>query len=195
MRSLRNVAVLLLLLLISCRTTADSRYVRHQTLVSKELPAIEIEVSPPFRYEGRFPFRIGDIAAGERLVFVDADGKKVRRLFVAQFESFLPESQEIYRYDFTNAMTLGGHRFRQNVGRYSTAALRAERPGNEAALMHDFLTARGYEVEDELMMSRFVTLGAGDRRSELILFYIENARGGVSEGLKERSLEAFRIVK
>jgi hypothetical protein len=194
---LRNsVLALIGVLAVSCTSASSSetRSVKGQRMTSTALPAIVIDVAEPFRYIGKFPFTIGDIASGERLVFVDADGKNVKRLFVMQFESFLPTSTEIYRYDFSNAMILGGHRFRHNLGRYRTSELRAARPGNEAALTHDFLAARGYTLADDLLMSRFVTLGSEDRKSELILFYIETAKSGAAEGLEERSLASFRVV-
>lgn len=172
-------------------------------------PAAVIEVAPTFRYAGRVPFVLGGVARGERILFIDAERKRVKRLFVAQFEEFLPSSPEIYRYSFENAQEIGGLRFRHNTGGYSASELGRTHPGNEAAVMHAFLKRKGYAVDDALLMSRFVTLGAPDRRSELILFYLEpagahglrvedlndgNARWqNVRKDLQERSLKMFRV--
>lgn len=213
MSRLRAAAVFSLLLVLPAVPAAETphRAVNGQQLTSDSTPSITVDVSPAFKYVGRVPFALGDIAAGERHVFADLDGKRVKRLFVAQFEAYLPASHGSYQYSFEGALEMSGHRFRHTLGWYSDAALRQKQPGNEAALMMDFLVSKGYSVGDELLMSRFVTLGNEDRRSEFILFYLENARDdGVSiEGLEkddakwtamkdaldQRSREAFKVVR
>lgn len=208
---MRVPAVVLLLVLSACATVpGPPRSVHENVLTSTELPRIRIAVEPPFRYAGRVPFQIAGLAAGDRYVFVDTEGRRVKRLFVAQFESWLPGIDEIYHYDFTGARELGGHRWRHNIGWYSQRASREAQPRGEAAAMHRWLEREGYEVDDELLMSRFLTLGDEQRKSELILFYIENAgENGVTlaeldadesrmsafaRELEERSLAAFRIL-
>jgi hypothetical protein len=209
---MRKVLTALLLLLAgACATTPKAQYVRGNRLVSKALPPIEIEVAPEFRYVGAVPFRIRDVAAGDRHVFVEADGMRVKRLLVFQFESFLPNVDDYYRYDFTNARDIGGYPWRHSVYWYSQRALSQENPGGEATVMHEWLAKNGYLVDDELLMSRFLTLGHENRKSELILFYLENAKdNGVTlaeldaneslrskfeEGLVARSLAAFKITR
>jgi hypothetical protein len=204
--AIATLALLLTSACMSARIPTRPR-VRRNRIVSYAKPAAVIEIAPTFRYVGRFPFVIGDIAAGERIVFAVTEQKRVKRLFVAQFEEFLPSSSEIYRYSFDNAREIGGLRFRHNTGGYNVTRLG---PGSEATAMHAFLKRKGYAVDDELLMSRFVTLGATDRRSELILFYLEPARDhgltvdvldegnakwqSVRKMLERRSTESFRVT-
>jgi hypothetical protein len=201
----------------SILSTADcaaaSRAVDNNVLTSRELPPIRITVDREFDYIGSFQFRLGDVAAGERYVFVDAEKGRVLRTVIAQFEGFLPQSDEIYRYDFSNAMQWNGFRFRDNTFAYNEPAYSKEHPGNEAALTAAFLRRKGFEVPEDWMVSRFVTLGDDSRKHELILFYAEDlATTGVGldqlytaddeptetwerlrSELRKRSLKAFSV--
>jgi hypothetical protein len=197
--------------LLACASGSNGRTVRRNVVTSAAQPAIRIRVAPEFRYVGRVPFRIRDVAAGDRYVFVDADGHRVKRMFVLQFEGFLPGIDQIYRYDVSSARTIGGHKWRHNLWWYSDRAQRAQDRGPEARAMHDWLASGGWIVDDELLMSRFLTIGDETRKHELILFYFENARdhglsvaeldadesriGAVAKGLEERSLAAFRVLE
>lgn len=202
--------ILVLLALSACATGQSNRYVDSgNVLISRSTPAIRIKVDPAFHYIGRFDFRLDDVAEGERHVFVDADGRNIRRLFIAQFEHFLPESEEMYRYSFDRAERMGEHLFRH--GTFAFSGAEAE-PGREAALTTAFLRKKGYLFSDEWMVSRFLTLGNPDRKSELILFYQEDVSSSgyrladfsigdeetelwksISPQLTERSRRAFNI--
>ncbi len=190
----------------------DKRYVRGNTLISGKLPQIKIVVDEKFRYAGRFDFRIRDVAAGERFVFVDAEKKKVKRLFIAQFEGFLPGVDDFFRYSFANAETFGGHKFRHNNFAFSNKEARENNPHGESVLTSDFLKEKGYELEDELMLSRFLTVPDKEKRNELILFYVENISPTehtlsefydgdneteiwkrIGKDLRERSLKSFAV--
>lgn len=161
--------------LFACASTpAPLRTVKNNVLTSRELPAIRIRVAPEFRYIGSFPFRIGDVAAGERQVFAEVRNGRVVRTVIAQFEGFLPSSSEIYRYDFTNAPDWNGYRFRENNFATNEPQYSREHPGNEAALTAAFLREKGYVVPDEWMINRWVTLGDETRKHELIVFYAED---------------------
>jgi hypothetical protein len=146
------------------------RTIEDQTVTSSALPRLRTEVKDPFRYLGRVPFTIRNIASGERFVFADLAGKQIRRMFVLQFEGFLPHSDEIYRYDFSQAREIAGFRWRTNAFAYAVADLE---PASEAATMHRWLSAQGYVVPNVFLMYRFLTLGDERRRHELILFYQE----------------------
>jgi hypothetical protein len=146
------------------------RTVEDRTVTSSALPRLRIEVKAPFRYLGRVPFTIRNIAAGERFVFADLDGKRIHRMFVLQFEGFLPHSDEMYRYDFSQAREIAGFLWRTNAFAYAVADLE---PDSEAATMHRWLAVQGYVVPDILLMHRFLTLGDERRKHELILFYLE----------------------
>ncbi len=187
--------------------------VKENVLVSDGFPKIRVKVDPRFRYVGSFSFVIPGMAEGERYVFVDARAERVNRLFIAQFEGILPTSTETYNYGFATALSLGGHRFRENTFAFSNRKGREENPASEGPLTVDFLTRNGYVVEDEMMASRLVTVPDPERKHELILFYMESIAGsghrleafyqgddrtplwqGLSQDLTKRALESFRIL-
>jgi len=164
-----------LLLLFFCNfgQTESLRRVDGNVLISDSLPAIKIQISKDFRFLGSFPFRIGNIAAGDRFIFAEEHDGTIRRMLIAQFESFLPESTEIYRYSFDDAISLSGFRFRQNTFAFSFKKDVKENPRSESAATLDFLRQKNLNLTDEWMSSRFLTLGDESRRSEMILFYME----------------------
>lgn len=188
------------------------RKIENNALISSDLPKIVVRIDKKFKYVGKVDFRIRDVAVGERYVFVDARGKNVQRLFMAQFEHILPESTEIYRYSFDKALDFDGHKFRQNTYAFSNLSAVTENPTGEAALTQTFLKEKGFRLEDELMMSRFITVPDPEKKHELILFYIENITPTkqrladfytgdeetevwrrISQDLTKRSLGAFKV--
>jgi len=188
---------LLILFILSCQNGGSekikqARYVDGQILISQKLPKIKIAVDESFAYQGKFDFKIRDVAKGERYISVDSRNNEIKRMFIAQFEFFLPSNDEFYRYSFKNAMEIGSHKFKQNTYAYSNAEAIAANPEGEAALTFKFLTGRGFKIEDELMVSRFVTVAGQDRKHELILFYLENVSesghklGEFYEGIQDK---------
>lgn len=151
------------------------RTVVGQVLVSDALPALRIEVSKPLGYLGAHDFRIGDVAAGTRYVFAEVKERTVRKLVIAQFEGFLPQSTEIYRYRFDTATPIAGLRFRENAFAFSNKEAALEQPNGEAAGTVHFLEQHGLSVPDEWLVWRSLTLGSETRKNELILFYMEPA--------------------
>lgn len=176
MRSMfRFVAGFVVALTVSIAAQAQTRAVSGNTLTSDSFPKIKVTVDRGFKYAGRFEFTLRDQVRGERFVFVDAGkGKQIKRLFIAQFEAFLPAVNETYNYSFANAETIAGHKFRHNTFAFSNAEAARAEPAAEAALTARFLRSKNYEFQDEWMMSRFLTVPDAERRNELILFYIEN---------------------
>ncbi len=151
------------------------RFVRDTTLVSTDLPAVRIQVAAEFRYAGCVSFNLWEVAAGERYIFVEAADLLIRRLFILQFEGFLPGNSKTYNYRFDDPLLLGGQRFKHGAYAFSNAAIARQSPGSEAPLTAAFLREQGYTFADEWMMSRFVTVPDAARRHELILFYMEMA--------------------
>ncbi|NNE99399.1 MAG: hypothetical protein HKN25_10310 [Pyrinomonadaceae bacterium] len=207
-----SILFVLIAVLFSYPALAGERFVKDNTIVSDSLPRIKVRVSEEFKYAGRFDFKIRDVAAGERLVFINADKKKVKRMFIAQFEGFLPHIDDYFRYSFKNALVFGKFKFRQNPYAYSNSEARQANPKGEGVLTEDFLKTKGYLLEDELMMSRFITVAGADKKHELILFYLENVSSSghslsefyknnkstpiwqkISAELKTRSLKSFEI--
>ena len=152
------------------------RNVSENVLISEFLPAIKIKVDPAIKFVGSFPFKIQEIAAGERYVFAESKEKKIQRLVIAQFESFLPGSSEIYRYSFANAINMSGHQFNHSTFVFTNAEAKKENPEGEAALTASFLQKKGFEIPEAWIVSRFLTLGNESRKHELILFYQEDLK-------------------
>ncbi|NAS14089.1 hypothetical protein [Poritiphilus flavus] len=179
--------------------STPERYVKDNILISKLLPKLEIKVAEEFDYVGTFEFEIianseeypedlrgKPVAAGDRYVFVSADeGKKVQKLFILQFEGFLPDNDFIYNYNFSQAETIGVNKYRHNTWFYDSAKLAEENPNNEGAKTRKFLNEKGYQLEDQFMMSRFVGLASEDRKHEIILFYIEMLKNSTGISLDE----------
>jgi hypothetical protein len=209
---------LILTILISLQSIAlfgsPLRRVEDNVLVSDSLPQIKIKVDSAIQFLGSFPFEIKGVAAGERYVFAESNGKKIKRVVIAQFESFLPESSEIYRYSFANAMDIGGHKFNHSTPVFTNAEAIKENPDGEAALTVSFLQKKGYEIPEAWIVSRFLTLGDESRKHELILFYQEDLEStgkkidelyvngestallkSIALELKERALSAMQIEK
>jgi len=165
----------------------DGRSVQGQLLISPAMPSFDIRVADGLSYVGRFDFEIiassdeypaelqgQPIAAGERFVFVSADSDgAVEKLFIVQYEGFLPDNDFVFRYDFSNAERIGGHKFRQNTWIYDARKGAFDNPLSEGAKTLTFLDERGFSVEPHFMMSRFVGLASEDRKNEIIVFYQE----------------------
>lgn len=192
-----------------------ARSVQNNVLISSALPQTRVQVAEEFAYLGKFEFTLKAMAYGERHVFVDEHEGKVQRLFIFQFEGFLPDNANTYNYDFSQAEAMAGYRVRHNTWAYSNEQSQRESPQGEGALTAQFIRSKGLELEDELMMSRFVLVVDEARRHELILFYLENASATgyriasfydgqdtptphwqeISEGLEARSRASFKILE
>ncbi|MDY8137931.1 hypothetical protein [Aquimarina sp. 2201CG5-10] len=165
----------------------SKRSVEANLLISHELPKIEIAVDEEFNFIGKFDFEIiassdeyskemqgKPVAAGERYVFASIDeNRSIDKLFIVQFEGFLNENNLIYNYDFSNADFIGNNKYRHNTWFYDSKKAALENPTGEGAKTRAFLEKKGYILEDEFMMSRFVGLASKDRKNEIIIFYHE----------------------
>lgn len=204
--------IFVLVLLLNCQTQrketkdhlqkaekAPLRLVEGNVLISNDLPKIEIEIDDEFNYIGKFDFEIiassdeysedmqgKAVAAGERYVFAAmAENRSINKLFIVQFEGFLPENDLIYNYDFSKAGSIGGNRYRQNTWFYDSKKLAQENPTSEGAKTRTFLQEKGFLLEDQFMMSRFVGLASEDRKNEIIIFYHEMLHKTTGNSLEE----------
>ena len=190
------------------------RFVRGQVLESTSSPTIRLRLSKAFHFVGKFSFTVPQMANGERYIFADTKGRKVKRLFIAQFETILPDSSEKYNYSFKDALTLGDHKFKPNTFTFSRQAAVKKDPPDEGVLTTEFLTKKGYLLEDEIMVSRIVNVPDKERKHEMILFYMENINDSehrlrdfykgeertqiweeISRDLTARLFESFVIIK
>lgn len=243
MIKLDSIIVVLVVVLIGCQSKKKEikdniqdvsinesfkRVVKGNVLISDEFPKIEITVDKEFDYIGSFDFEIiassdeysldmqgKPVAAGERFVFASTDeNQSVNKLFIVQFEGFLPENDLIFNYDFSNAEYIGKNKYRHNTWFYDSKIALQENPNGEGAKTRDFLQGKGLLLEYQFMMSRFVGLASKDRKREIIIFYhemlnkatgysldeYENLNGNeeansILKAFIKRSRESFKITK
>ncbi|MEK6408954.1 MAG: hypothetical protein AABN34_18680 [Acidobacteriota bacterium] len=173
--------------------SAVNRSVNGNRLVSRE-PRVTVEVDPALKYIGRLEFDIRDAAHAERVVFADADAKgNVRRLFIVQFESMLPDHQGSYDFASSNPVRIGPYDFNEAVGKYEFAASIKAKPGAEAELTREFLAQKGLRVDAPLFIARYETTTDQQRRSEMVIFYWEDRAIAGIEGIADRAKRVFRI--
>lgn len=163
------------ILAISISLAADEqRYVENNILISKSDPALAIAVDGSFTFLGRHAIRIRDVAAGERLVYVDELNGRVSRLFIVQFEGFLPGIDDEYRYDLSQSPVVAGYPFRSNGFAFDLIESVAENPTNESADTKRFLEDQGLVAPRQWMMWRSLTVTDEAKRNEMIIFYVED---------------------
>src|SRR6185369_15955874 len=128
--------ILLLLALLAGAAAAPptaKRTVSANVLRSERDPAIALKVADGFTYLGSFPFTIAGIAGGERHVWVDAGkDKRIRRMFILQFEGYFEGTGHRYNYTPRNVTKLGENDYNSNGFFYRDADLFKEKPGTEA---------------------------------------------------------------
>ena len=166
----------LLLCAISTASLAQSpqRRVENNTLVSSDLPKVRIAVDKSLPYLGTFHFNLRNIAEGDRYVWAESHDGRVTRMFIVQFEGFLPSIDKTYTYQMRTPVKLGGEVYSHNLWFYSEAAKPTKDPRNEPEYLANFLAERGLHTDRDLMMSRFARIVDDARRHEIILFYWEN---------------------
>jgi hypothetical protein len=150
------------------------RYVNNNVIISDDMPPIRIKVNKVFKHVGNIQFNLKEIAQVERVIFVDADKRRVKRMFIVQFEGFLEGVNDYYKYSLKNPITLGRNTYGSNAWFYDNAEHIRENPGAEPDRTTAFLKAKGYHHEDKLMMARFVRPVGEAKRHEIIIFYFEN---------------------
>jgi hypothetical protein len=133
-----------------------------------------LTLDPVFQPLGVARFRLSPTIEGERFIWAETDGARIKRLFMAQFERIAADAPATYKYDLSNGELIAGLRFRTNVFPTNNAKAASDKPGAESDVTLRFLHGRGLAIDDEWAMARWVTVTDGDRRkAELILFYVE----------------------
>lgn len=209
---MKNAILLSALLLHSTAVMAEApprRTVEGQVLRSEGVPSLCLRVDRKLRFVDEHPFTIDKLAVGSRFVFAETSKGTVQRLFLAQFESFLPGTDEIYRYNLDSGVEIGRLKWKSMTFAFSNRQAAQEKADGEAALTARFLENKGLIVPDEWLVARYVTVGDATRKSELILFYMEPLSGfGVrladlrdgepgkemAETISRRSRDAFASV-
>jgi hypothetical protein len=156
----------------------QSSRVENNTFISSQDPDIRVEVNRQLKYVGSVPFRIDNIAGGNRYIFVRATpDKHIQQMFIIQQEAFFPSSNDTYKYSITHPSKLGDFEYQHTVILDDYNATVREAPGKEADLTQQFLKAQGYILEPETIMSRFARPVGSQHKHEIIFFCHENLSG------------------
>ena len=152
---------------------------------------------------------IKGIAHAERHYFVEARDREVRRMLVAQFEGFLDDNDETYRYPLPDPVEMGGATWGTWIVCYALSDATAPESKDTA----DVMERHALKLEDELVMARYARIVGPEARHEVLLFYTEPLRrlghslasasvddelrpeySALGVDLKARARRAFRIT-
>lgn len=156
-------------------------------LTSRADPEMSVRIASDFEYLGPDKFLLGETHEAERHHFVERDGNEVTALLVFQFERILdgvpgkyefnvPPQEHIAgsNYRFASApVILGSHDYVHNTWAFDTRESARKNPGKESDRTLRLLDARGYRIDDGLIMARYVRAVGDDQRKEVIIFYME----------------------
>jgi hypothetical protein len=171
-----------------------TRRVKGQTLISTSLPATRVKFDKAFRYAGSQQFILYDRAQVEQHFFVDADKQqRLKRMYMVQFESYLPNISGAYNYPVTKTLNLAGQSY------IVDAEIVPNVPGaikqdaqSDVARAASFLEGKGYRIGEGIVFQRFVRLVDEAKRSEFILLYVEDLSGaGIDTVEKEKAMQTF----
>jgi hypothetical protein len=164
-----------LVLSTSAESPTPSRTVKGQTLISKEMPALNITFDKAFKYAGAQSFVLYNVANAEQHFFVDADKQgRIKRFYWVQFEGYLPTNTHSYDYKVTKLVNLSGldfiaDAFPRNVKN------NPGRPDSDGSRARSFLESKGYRLaSDEVLSQRLVHLIDEAKRNELMIIYLED---------------------
>lgn len=160
------------------QTLIQQRHVKGRTLVSSVLPPIKIKFDKDFKYVGTQSFILYNSAQVEQFFFIAAGSKRIQRMFMVQFEGYLPDNTHTYNYKIDNTVNLGGFAFMYDTAAVNVPAFRKQHPDSDAARAASFLEGKGYHLEGEdILFQRFIRLVDDARRNELLIIYYESLNG------------------
>jgi hypothetical protein len=180
------------------------RRVKGQVLTSTYLPSIRVRFDKRFKYLGSQKFILYDRAQVEQHFFVDADNQqRIKRMYMLQFEGYLPNVNATYDYPATETVNLAGQTYLVNAETIpSVSAALKQAPESDVARAASFLERKGYRTSESIMFQRFVRLVDEAKRNEFILLYLEDTGTGAAADLEKarqefssRALKGFTILR
>ncbi|HEY0050965.1 MAG TPA: nuclear transport factor 2 family protein [Pyrinomonadaceae bacterium] len=156
--------------------TGKGRSVNKNKIISQENPIVRIEVDEQLQNVGILNFILKNVARVERYVYASRDeNKRIRRLFIAQFEAYLPGVKGGYTFQVINATRLGNFDYQTDIGVYNFAERIAANPGAEPEVTKALFDRSGLKADEDYLVARYARItDAVDKRHELILFYFES---------------------
>ena len=182
-------------------TQTHRRAVDRQVLTSTYLPAIRIRFDRKFNYVGTQRFVLYERAQADQFFFVDADNRgRIRRMYLVQFEGYLPGVDAAYDYPATQTVTLAGQTYLVNAETVlNVSDVIKQNPQSDTARAAAFLQSKGLRISDSIRFQRFVRLVDDAKRNELLLIYVEDATAPAAQDKlgKEflaRAMQGFTIL-
>ena len=180
----------------------QTRVVKGQVLTSTKLPPLRMRFDKKFKYVGSQKFVLYERAQAEQHFFVDADARgRIRRMYMLQFEGYLPGIDASYSYEAKETVKLGGAEYMVNVENVpNVKAALGQQPESDAARAVAFLEGKGYSVGESVKYQRFVRLVDESKRNEFIMLYVEDAGATQADEkamreFRERALKGFAVLK
>ena len=184
--------------------TESMRPVKRQVLTSTYLPSIRVRFDRRFRYVGSQKFILYGRAQVEQHFFVYADKqRRIKGMYMVQFEGYLPSVNATYDYPATNTVNLAGQTYIANGERIPnvSAALKQDSQ-SDVAHAASFLESKGYIIGESIIFQRFVRLVDEAKRNEFILLYVEDTGTATSaenekarQEFSGRALKGFTILR
>jgi hypothetical protein len=192
-----------------------TRSVKDRVLTSTEMPAVRLEFDKEFKYAGGHDFILYDVARAEQHFFVEADKQgRIKRLYWIQFEGYLPDNTNSYKYKVNKSVNIGGLDFIADAYARNIKTSPG-RPDSDGSRARAFLESKGYRwSSDEILSQRLVHLVDEAKRNELMIIYAEDlsglgltavdlATGGsaaarwdeISKGLLDRALNGMKLMR
>ena len=193
------------------------RRVNNNVVTSSAMPAIRVKVHESLNYLGNYKFIIMDMAKVDLYLFAETEDSNIKRLFLVQFEGYLPDNEYSYDYPIKDQITLGKNLYLHDGGILKLDRVQERRPEGDIAKWIHWLQEKGfaYELWKELAYHRFVRLIDSAKRNELLMIYFENLQDqglqadnllnkdgaqheqlpGLLEAVQKRALESFEIAQ
>ena len=180
------------------------------TVVSEQLPAVEITVTETLAFVGELRFTLSEVAEAQAFVFVAGRVPEVGQVLIVQFEGYLPGRGGTYTYPSPRRITLGRHPYQSDTALLSLTP--PPPPESNVGRILALLEERGYALPAAAISQRFVRVLGEARRDELLIFGIEPlddaaliadlARAGrpipappaLAQAAEERALARFTLV-
>jgi hypothetical protein len=175
-------------------TSTSTRRVKGQVLTSSHLPPIRVKFDKAFTYVGTQNFILYGRAQVEQYFFVAADSRRlIKRMYMVQFEGYLPNISGAYNYAVTKSIDLAGQTYIADfeVVPNVSAAIRQD-PQSDVTRAASFLQGKGYRIGEGIVFQRFVRMVDEANRSEFILLYVEDLIGaGFDAADREKAIQDF----
>ena len=175
-------------------TSTRTRLVKGQVLTSSYLPPIRVKFDKAFTYLGTQNFVLYGRAQVEQYFFVAADSQRlIKRLYMVQFESYLPNISGAYDYAVTKTIDLAGQTYIADfeIVPNVSAAIKQD-PQSDVTRAASFLEGKGYLIGKGIAFQRFVRMVDEAKRSEFILLYVEDLVGAGFDAVdREKAIQDF----